>query len=361
MEWPTLAILDDEGVTIATALSGDGQVVAVRVDYPLEDTTTIGVGVWTPEGVDDLEIAGTGLWLTNDGSVLGGIWHTRFEPYLFRGRRYWALAESSPFSWSRRGGVSIVAPALAPLDPADRSNDGRLFAGKRGPEEVFPPNHDLIVWDTEGRVVRALPLPDVVVADPTRYLDLTAMSDDGSVLVGNTRWNSASLASGDARPPEIENIPIRWDETGAHELPPVGGPSECHVRDLSASGEVAVGDCMETGSDTVAVVWTGTDARSLAVPGGASPSAQFVSADGTTVTGRFSDGRGYVPFVWTRQAGVRTLHELAQDAGRPDAFAEGLIHEIRAVSADGGVVAGYTVGLDYRTRPFRLELPSASQ
>ena len=206
---------------------------------------------------------------------------------------------------------------------------------------------------------------------PGFYAGGTAVSDDGSIVVGTAdenaglqggikvvfQWTeqtgmrilrthavgaSVSADGSVVVGEESASLPFRWTATsGASHLPLLPGSSWGSAADVSADGSITVGYSGES-NRTEACVWDALgNLQGLGLLSGGNHSfAESVSADGSVVVGHTGfNGRA---FRWTESGGMQDLGNLP-GASLTQAF---------GVSADGSVVAG-TSGTISSGRAFR--------
>jgi probable HAF family extracellular repeat protein len=157
------------------------------------------------------------------------------------------------------------------------------------------------------------------------------VSHDGGVVVG---WADAAVGS----------FAFRWTAaTGMQGLGTLGGPSS-KANGVSRSGGVIVGEALDALGVARAFRWSlGGGMQALGSLGGAS-SARAVSDDGRVVVGMAIDAAGNRrAFRWTLAGGMQDLAALP---GSPATE-----YEASAVSADGAVVVGSSLG--FPPRAFR--------
>ena len=119
-----------------------------------------------------------------------------------------------------------------------------------------------------------------------------------------------------------------------------GLPGETVAYAVSADGRTVTGSARDAG---VAFLWdVTTGMKSLGrLPGFDSAAGLGVSVDGLVIVGSSGPPNAGEPFVWTAQAGMVALKALP---GGSD------VGSASGVSADGTVVAGWTLGPDQGTR-----------
>jgi probable HAF family extracellular repeat protein len=190
---------------------------------------------------------------------------------------------AAAFAWAAH---TSAQPSLTALDffPSAVSADGRVIVGTRGGGDFLgdPVPSDAIRWTREGGSVTILP--------PAFTFDgATAVSADGSIVVGSTEFGS-----------------FRWMAGAGMTLVDMGGPV-----DLSADGAVAAGTRGDPGEATR---WTASDGvRGLGtLRGHAFSFANAVSADSSAVVGMSGSfgGEDWQAFRWTATAGMQGLGTL---------------------------------------------------
>ncbi|MDH7784725.1 putative HAF family extracellular repeat protein [Ochrobactrum sp. 19YEA23] len=155
----------------------------------------------------------------------------------------------------------------------------------------------------------------------------TAVSGDGSVIVGSTGQNGHGAAT-----------IWRADLIGPQYLDPLNNAYQSTANNISRDGKVIVGSSNTTAlGDSHAMAWatngTRTDLGSL---GGSYARAQYVSADGSVIAGQADtaglDARGVAWF-----GGLAQITDLGTLGGKTSGTT--------AVSSDGAVIVGYALTL----------------
>lgn len=238
--------------------------------------------------------------ISADGSVVAGV----------RGSVDGNVTVESPsFRWTRATGrftdlALIVVNAL--------SSDGSTLAGGG----VFQPGRAF-------RWTEAAGLQSLLNGDPVAPSTATAVSDDGSVIVG-------TLAT--PTNPGHDYRAFRWTPSGVTILEPPAGFAWTEAAGVSGDGATVVGT---VGNDARLEAFRWTPARGIellgTLPGAKNSRATTISADGRVILGT-SDERA---FRWTAAGGMVAL--------APDVEFEPV-----ATSADGSIVAGNIDGQPYR-------------
>ncbi|KPJ71743.1 MAG: hypothetical protein AMS14_08970 [Planctomycetes bacterium DG_20] len=219
------------------------------------------------------------------------------------------------------------------------SADGRVVVGSSAYQEAAvelridfdlaaPPQlYQAFRWtETEGMVGLDL-LPGITGSRAT------AVSADGSVVIGNT-----SFAGGDGLETNV-TCPFRWTVEGG--TIPIG-PERDYAYDVSADGAVVVGTrryplslevYVQNPPGPWAVRWTPDDPDDPAVLGRNGTGARAISADGSVIVGSISH-----PFMFKSDAFRWTA---AGDMTYLDHLPGGVQVWATDVSADGSVVVGY--------------------
>ncbi|WP_152682723.1 PEP-CTERM sorting domain-containing protein [Caenimonas sp. SL110] len=168
------------------------------------------------------------------------------------------------------------------------------------------------------------------------------MSSDGSVVVGSADTSAMPTSSLTA---------FRWTATGGMQrVAPLPSTVLCNGTAVSGDGQVVVGTCL--GTNNTAFRWTeATGPVSLGQFGGglsAASTASAISSDGQVIGGAGSPVlRGAM--LWPFGQPPVTLGHLATG----DTFAS-----VSALSADGGVAAGVSIGSTGAARMFRWTVAS---
>jgi len=177
-------------------------------------------------------------------------------------------------------------------------------------------------------------------ADRLESADL--VSDDGNVVVGCC----------DDSDDDRRSLPVVWrgDEAPVTLPAPVtlsGIRAYCRANDVSGDGRIVVGRC-----DNVAVRWDDGVPSVIDVPSGEVPDggtvahqALHVSSDGATIFGNsFFSGGPPGGWVWTDATGIRSVHEMLEEAGIvvDDGVQNGRrLGAALAVSDDARVIVGF--------------------
>lgn len=176
----------------------------------------------------------------------------------------------------------------------------------------------------------------------------TVISDDGRVAAG--------FAENDM----LDRSAAVWTDDGAgFLLDPDGQDAPSEVLSISADGSVVAGIYGYDGFR-----WTEEDGLVVlprletALPSDPMfPNA--IARDGALVLGGSGDAFSGIPvaFVWSEEAGIRALQDVAVDAGIdvPEGF---LFGNVLATSTDGAVILGTGLDEDGFTRSFVLRLPA---
>jgi len=196
-------------------------------------------------------------------------------------------------------------------------------------------------------------------------------SDDGKVIVGRSFGEKSTAVSwiqgADAR--EFDGIAneqsssangvsstgeyvvgfvgsqaFRWSKAGMIGLGDLlGGPFRSNASDVSADGQVVVGNGSST-SGSEAFRWTSSGMLGLGdLPGGIFSSlANAVSSDGTVVVGSGTTEDGTAAFRWTQTSG---MVDLSQGAIQ--------FRSAQDVSGDGSTIVGNGIGGGQAGAPFR--------
>lgn len=298
----SLPLLGNQRRCISLALSGDGN-TAVGVCYDGAEWQSVPV-IWRANTLPELIApAGQASAVNHDGTIIAR-WEDLTGPLL--------VPPNEPFGTATTG----VAHAI--------SDDGSLAVG-----EPF-------IW-----------------SDANGYVALHAPDGDGSAIAydmsdSTTEWSGPVV--GQAWDQENKFHAVTWTLEGEGTwLPRLPGAIDSTALSVSADGSVIVG-IVTTESESISVRWTEDGVEAL-------PAGQVfaVSADGSTILGRTSDG----PWLYDDIDGVRSVVEILEDLGVELDDWSLLIEQ---VSADGHTLAGwgrYTGGnqTNPRERPVRIHLP----
>ena len=179
----------------------------------------------------------------------------------------------------------------------------------------------------------------------------TVVSDDGLVIAGFAQNGGA-----------VDRAAAVWqaDGTGILLAPNEEWPQE--VLSISADGQMVAGTRGYDG-----FYWTEAEGMTSLgqLPEADAPTNTFpnvIAADAELVAGGFGDPWGFsvpVAFVWTRDDGMRSLHEIIEANGLD--VPEGVVlTNVVAASADGSVLLGSAYDADGYPKSFVLRLaPSA--
>lgn len=280
------------------ALDADGAVV-------LSDASSGGVSLWTP---------GSG-WTDLGGPTTEGRGVSRGGAVVIAGND-----STGGHVWRRGAGWSPMPGPGAPV-PFLLSADGGRVLARSGPVAI---GIDYFLVDPAGGPVSTLQLPPGGAAPIMR-----GISGDGSVVVGDT------LAGPDVRA-------TYWDGSGAATLlEPFSSNQQSLAYGVSENGQWIVGRRGGGAAGWTPVRWTPSGGF-VALPTLVPPSAQvfqsprFVSDDGATVAGDFSDLR--IPtfentaFISYQGGPALRFRDLLISLGGPDLGASIVV---RGMSADG--------------------------
>jgi uncharacterized membrane protein len=175
--------------------------------------------------------------------------------------------------------------------------------------------------------------------------EATAVSNDGSVIVGRTGIAGAYGTQAGIWTNNGQTVtPLGFLYTGI-----TGNVSE--ALDVSGDGEVVVGSSRKmfgTNRSRTAVLWdvnhVAQELGTLGAPGAYCDStAEAVNGDGSLVGGGWGDGYTFLAFLWDEVNGMRSLESVLTGLGMGDAIAGWNLQAITDMSDDGNVIAGYGV------------------
>ncbi|MCG8403688.1 MAG: hypothetical protein MI923_00690 [Phycisphaerales bacterium] len=257
------------------------------------------------------------------GDLTGGAFHSSArgvspDGQVVVGQSMSTLSGSAAeaFRWTRTGGIEALGTHNGGTSGVARaaSQDGSVIVGTGSSSNSVL---DAFRWTVGTGVVSLGDLPG-----GTFNSDASAVSADGSVIVGSSR--SGSFESGEA---------FRWTEsTGMVGLGALPGGTRSSAAAVSADGQVIAGQVRldNVGFSSEAFVWReSTGMVGLGdLPGGLFRSeALGISADGSVVVGSANGATGTEAVRWTEQGGISPL---------------GISGSAQAVSADGSVIVGGT-------------------
>ena len=307
--------------SLAFAISGDGNVVVGRA----ESENGAEAFRWSPAmgmvGLGDLpgaDFFSEARGASQDGSVIVGTGRSE-------------LLGAEPFRWTAADGMVGLGDfpdASCPFCQRAAngvSADGSVVVGFAGGLV----NVEAFRWTAATGMVRlgTVPGAEQSLAE--------AVSAAGTVVVGRTNTEG-----------------FRWTEAeGMMGLGDLGGTTLPYALSeaygISADGNVIVGGARDSADQDQAFRWTTTGGMEGIgiLPGETFNAAGDASADGSVIVGI---ARGFfterdTAFIWTRDAGLRSLKQVLQDDYQLD-LSGWILVAATAVSDDGQTVAGYGVG-----------------
>jgi probable HAF family extracellular repeat protein len=305
--------------SMALAISGDGNVVVGRAEsengaeaFRWSSSTGM-VGLGDLPGADFFSEA---RGASQDGSVIVGTGRSELGDEPFRWTADDGMVGLGDFPDASCGFCQRAANGV--------SADGSVVVGFAS--GLF--NFEAFRWTAATGMVRLGTIPDAAQSLAE------AVSADGTVVVGRTNTEG-----------------FRWSAAdGMVGLGDLGGTLPFAVSEaygISADGNVIVGGARDGADQDQAFRWTsagGMEGIGL-LPGETLNAAGDASADGSVIVGI---ARGFftdrdTAFVWTRDAGLRSLKQVLQDDYQLDLSGWTLV-AATAVSDDGQTVAGYGVG-----------------
>lgn len=238
------------------------------------------------------------------------------------------------FRWTADGGMQDIG-AVNGLGGRVFANgvsaDGSTIVGQNLFDFASGIRWDPFRWTTTSSATSLGFFPDI--ASNQRFATATAVSADGSIVVGDSLSVDGRRA-------------FRWTEStglvslGA--LPRNDGNLSSTANAVSGNGEVIVGNSLaDQGRE--AFLWTeagGMIGLGELAGGDYSSDATGVSADGSIVVGQSIDGQNFnTPFLWDASNGMRSLKTLLEEEGLDLAGWE--LRATTGVSHDGTVITGW--------------------
>jgi len=280
----------------ATVVQSTGSFSSSAIDVSADGAKAAGFNKIRPKNT-------LGPWVTTD--VIG--------PVEFGGSVFVSVAypDDPTIPWSNF--------RMEKADLMNRTQDGiNLFM--QDYQTTFTPlvSSDVILNEAFlwGRVLIKLgQLPNATIQNSYPISEATAISSDGSVIVGLYRTEVGSPAR------EVTEA-FRWDG-GLHGIGFLPGDNASSAVDVSSDGSAVIGHSWNYGTNT----WHGfywTQQSGLIDIGGDSPVA--ISSDGSVVIG----ANAGEAFMWTKLGGLKGLGVL------PGATTSNAV----AVSSDGSVIVG---------------------
>lgn len=304
-------------ISYARSVSDDGTVV---VGYSYEQNNVdIYAFRWTESGgLADIAIptatSSYGYGVSADGSVVAGLVNLSGVGYY------------QAYRWTSSGGAVALGTLGGSYSAAfGISGDGSTIVGES------------LLSDTPGDATHAFRwtqsdgLLDLGTLGGTEYSSANAVSNDGSVVVGNSQITGNSAAHA-----------YRWTQgSGMVDLGTLGG-SNSYANGVSRDGNTVVGSSMIAGdAEEHAYRWTqGSGMTDLGTLGGTVSFSYGVSGNGSIVVGmsQIADSSERA-FRWTQSTGMRDLNELLSEAG---INMTGItLREARNISANGRYIVGF--------------------
>ncbi len=257
-----------------------------------------------------------------------------------------------PFRYTTQSGYVFIETVqfAGGQDATSISHDGRTIL-VTGAVDTTTGDRAYVV--AEGRPLRVI---EPYGNPPFIYAE--AISGDGSTVVGGPF--PTVIAPRDA---------FRWTEaagmTFLADLP--GGEVGAYAQAVSYDGSIAVGWSVSANNQEPrtfeACRWNANgEPMGLGdLPGGRFLStAAGVSADGRVIVGYGSDDTGVDAFVWTAEAGMRSIKQVLIEAGLGAAVEGWSLGEATGISADGRRVCGFGFDPSGLVRAWVAELPDTS-
>lgn len=220
-------------------------------------------------------------------------------------------------------GPNTITTPSNDLDATAISGDGSTVVGH---ELINPETRRLFVWSQADGLT-------YVGTDTVGYtFDLRHVSDDGSAVAGTNYYNNPTA--------------FYWHkgDTTITNLGTLGG-TQSYANALSGDGSTVVGYSYNADEVQQAFVWIrGGGMVGIGVPDAQTASfATHVSFDGSVVGGGLSNELGLRAFRWTVQTGLTDLGDLG-GGGQTT---------LQAMNRDGSVLVGYSTGASGGARAFR--------
>ncbi|MDQ0423129.1 putative HAF family extracellular repeat protein [Peteryoungia aggregata LMG 23059] len=228
-----------------------------------------------------------------------------------------------PNSNQLSAGPNTITTPTNDLDATAISGDGSTVVGH---ELINPETRRLFVWTKADGLT-------YVGTDTVGYtFDLRYVSDDGSALAGTNYDNNPTA--------------FYWHkgDTTITNLGTLGG-TQSYAKALSGDGSTVVGDFYDADQLSQAFVWKrdGGGMVGIGVPDTQTQSfATHVSFDGSVVGGEVFNASGPRAFRWTAQTGLTDLGDLGGSETR-----------LQAMNRDGSVLVGYSDDASGSARAFR--------
>jgi probable HAF family extracellular repeat protein len=253
---------------------------------------------------------------------LGNLWGFTVSPSGIGSSTGYSI---HPNSNQLAAGPNTITTPSNDLDVTAISGDGSTVVGH---ELINPETRRLFVWTKADGLT-------YVGTDTVGYtFDLRHVSDDGSAVAGT---NS-----------DINPTAFYWHKGDATitNLGTLGG-TQSYAKALSGDGSTVVGDFYDADQLSQAFVWKrdGGGMVGIGVPDGQTQSfATHVSFDGSVVGGEvFNDNASDLrAFRWTAQTGLTDLGDLGGSETR-----------LQAMNRDGSVLVGYSDDASGSARAFR--------
>lgn len=253
---------------------------------------------------------------------LGNLWGFTVSPSGIGSSTGYSI---HPNSNQLPAGPNTITTPSNDLDVTAISGDGSTVVGH---ELINPETRRLFVWTKADELT-------YVGTDTVGYtFDLRYVSDDGSAVAGTNSDNNPTA--------------FYWHkgDTTITNLGTLGG-TQSYAKALSGDGSTVVGDFYDADQLSQAFVWKrdGGGMVGIGVPDGQTQSfATHVSFDGSVVGGEvFNDNASDLrAFRWTAQTGLTDLGDLGGSETR-----------LQAMNRDGSVLVGYSDDASGSARAFR--------
>lgn len=281
----------------------------------------LGVGIAALQRPSLEPVQGAALVVSSDGTrVLG---HDKLP----------GQDAGQPFLWTEGMGLQYLDSLPGP--PFDMSADGTVFVGNV--ESMGASTGIGYRWSEEDGVTLIESSPETNGG----WLGVTAVSDDGTTVVGSQGFADSGSGSSISRA-------YRWTEgSGTVDLGVLDGHPEyvgSSVDEVSSDGSIIVGGPQSSAVPSQIYRWTeATGIQGLGFPTGGDfgNGARDITPDGKFIVGvsRTSDPTAFEPIIWDEARGFRSLRAIIE-AETGMLLSGWDLENAYAISADGTVIGG---------------------